>query len=268
MSVPDPDPADSSSRPHRGWERRVLILAPIAVTVLIAALVGTFVVVQAERQSNQVEQADAVAADYLSAVASFRSGVLTAVKESDQKSPAAIRKALLTAIDEPPALADAETFGEQGSTTYTRAEQMEAGLLEPYESLSRQLKEANVALTYIKAARRVLAMRITDYVSSTTLSSSGELRSSLIPAFVTARDRLATVTVPKGQQELAATVTGAVQYVIDQSTTLADSIDARRTYSFTYSAQFEKAITAVEDYATEITGDLTESLNSLSDLSG
>lgn len=247
--------------------RLALILAPVAVTVLIAAIIGTFIVVQNQRQADQVEQADAVAADYLSRVATFRSGVLTAVKKADQNSPAAIRKTLLAAVESPPVLADADAFGMEKSSAYARAEQIRADLLQPYENLGAQLEEASLSLTYVKAARQVLALRITDFLTSTTLSSSGELRSRLIPAFVAARDDLGQVTVPKGQDKLAATVTGAVQYVIDQATTLANSIDARRNYSFTYSKQFETASTEIEDYATQVTGDLTESLNSLTDLS-
>ena len=46
--------------------------------------------------------------------------------------------------------------------------------------------------------------------------------------------------VPAGQKKLAATVHDALQYVIDQATVLADRIDARQAYSFTYSDQFTR----------------------------
>lgn len=244
----------------------ITMMTPVVITVLIAAGLGAFIVVQSQQQSEQLEQADAVAADYLSAVAMFRAGVVKAVKKPDPESPQAIRKALIAAIDEPPVLAEANSFGIENSTAYMLAEEVEAGLLEPYREVSAELKRASVALAYVKTAREVLDMRITDYVTSTTLSDSVELRSSLIPAFVSARERLAAATVPKGQEKLAATVDAAVQYLIDQASTLASSIDDRRNYSFTYASQFEVAITAVEDYATKVTGDLTESLNELEDL--
>jgi type VI protein secretion system component VasF len=278
MSLPEPEspespepieptePPEPPVRAKRRWGRLAVIMAPVFITVLIAAILGGFIVVQSQRQSEQIEQADAVAADFLSQVATFRARAEKAIKESDEESPAAIRKALLAAIEDPPALADADVFGMENSSTYAQAAQLEADLLEPYERVSRELKKASAALAYVKAARKVLEMRITDYVRSTTLSSSRELRSSLIPAFVSARDTLAQVDVPKGQDDLDATVDSAVQYVIDQSSVLANSIDGGRNYSFTYAAQFEEAITAVEDYATKVTGDLTESLNDLNDL--
>lgn len=244
----------------------LIMMTPVFITVLIAAGLGTFIVVQSQRQSEQIEQADAVAADYLSAVATFREGVVKAIKKADEDSPAAIRKALLVSTDEPPILAEAEPFGIENSSAYTQAAEVEESLLKPYEDVGAELKQASVALAYVKTAREVLGMRITDYLSSTTLSNSIELRSSLIPAFVSARERLAAATVPKGQEELAATVATAVQYLIDQANTLASSIDDQRNYSFTYASQFEVAITAVEDYATKVTGDLTESLSALEDL--
>lgn len=242
------------------------LVTPVVVTVLIAAVIGSFIVVQSQRQSDQLELADAAAADYLSAVATFRAGVVTAVEKADQKSPAAIRKALVAAIKDPPVLADADASGMESSGAYAQAAEIEGRLLDPYEALNKELKQASVSLTFVKAARAVLGMRITDYLSSTTLSNSSELRSSLIPAFVSARDRFAAIAVPKGQETLAAAVTGAVQYLIDQATTLANNIDAGRNYSFTYATQFEAAITAVEDYSTQVTGDVTESLNNLKDL--
>jgi hypothetical protein len=248
---------------RRPW---LLILAPVLVTVLIAGVVGGFIVVQSQQQAEQVQRADDVAADYLSEVDTFRARVLEALEKADQDSPAAQRTALRAAVAEPPRLGDADPFGMDESSAYARAEQVQAGLLAPYEEVIDELGDASVALAYVKVARAVLDMRVTDYLSTTTLSSSTEVRSSLIPAFVDARQRLDAATVPPGQDDLHATVRGAVQYVIDQASRLADNIDSGRGYSFTYADQFQEAITAVEDYATQVTGDLTESLNGLRDL--
>ena len=78
---------------------------------------------------------------------------------------------------------------------------------------------------------------------------------SLVPL---ARDELARVRVPKGQEALARTVRDALQVVIDRATVLADSIDANRSFSFSYADEFTAAIAAVDDYATTVEGDLAE----------
>ena len=246
--------------------RKVLLLAPVLLTVLIAAALGGFVVVQSQRQAEQVERADAVAADYLSAVGVFRSAVLKLTAKADAENPQELREQLVKAIKSPPALPDVQGYGKDGSGAYQSAEAVEAGLLAPYEALSASLKKADVAFDYVKAARNALDLRVTDFIDGTTLSNSAQLRSSLIPAFVQARGILAETKVPPGQDALAATVDGALGYVVTEATTLADRIDANQNYSFTYDAQFNAARKAVEDYATAVSGDLTEQLNAITDL--
>ncbi len=255
-----------SSRAAR--PRRALLFAPVAVTVLLAAVVGGFVVVQSQEQAEQIESADAVGADYLSAVATFQEKVATAVEEADQEDPAALARALEQAVQDPPALPDldAESTGVESSTTYTEAVRVEEMLLQPYSELGEELDRAVVSSTYIAAAREVLDLRVEDFVEGTLLSSSGSLRTALIPRFVQARDELAQVPVPDDAQDVAGTVIGAVQHVIDEATTLANSIDANQNYTFTYADQYQTAITALENYATGVEGDLAESLNAISDL--
>ena len=89
------------------------------------------------------------------------------------------------------------------------------------------------------------------------------MRTRLLPAFVEARDTFAAVRVPTGQQQLAATVRDALQYVVDRATALADSIDAGRSYSFSYTQEFTAAMAAVDDYATTVEGDLAEAVNAV-----
>ncbi|MGJ9422833.1 hypothetical protein [Aeromicrobium sp. CF3.5] len=249
--------------------RRALLFLPVAVTVLLAVAVGGFVVVQSQEQADQIESADAAGADYLSAVATFQKQVATAVEEADQDDPAAIASALENAVQNPPALPDLdeESTGVESSSTYTEAVRVEETLLQPYIELGEELDRAEVSFTYIAAAREVLDLRVEDFVEGTLLSSSGSLRTGLIPRFVQARDELAQVPVPEDGQDVADTVTGAVQHVIDEATALANSIDANQNYTFTYADQYQAGITALENYATAVEGDLTESLIAISDLS-
>lgn len=248
--------------------RRALLFLPVVVTVLLAAAVGGFVVVQSQDQAEQIESADAAGADYLSSVATFQQQVATAVGEADQDDPGAIAAALDQAVQDPPVLPelDEESFGVESSSTYTEAVRIEETLLQPYTDLAEQLDGAEVSFTYITAAREVLDLRVEDFVEGTLLSNSGSLRTTLIPRFVQARDQLAQVPVPGGAEDVATTVAGAVQHVIDEATTLANSIDANQNYTFTYADEYQVAITALEDYATDVQGDLAESLNRIADL--
>lgn len=236
---------------------------PVIVTVLIAAVVGALVVVQNQRQDDQVGQADAVAEAFLSDVGMFQGDVAREVQVARSAAPPDLRRVLETAIADPPELGDAPAYGIEQSEAYAAATQTEQTFLAPYEGLRRELRRADVALTFVAAARDALALRASDYVGAGLLDDSAPLRTRLIPAFVAARDTFVAVRVPTGQDELAATVRGALQYVIDGASTLAARIDADQSYTFTYTEQFQAAIDAVDGYATTVEGDLAEAVNAV-----
>lgn len=237
------------------------MVLPVLITLLIGAAVGGLFVLQNQRQSDQIADAEAIGQDYLSAAAKFRTRVSKAIKAADSTKIDEVKRALDSAIAKPPTLPSTSKYGRQNSSTYREAIDVESTLLGPYTSLSSTLKEAKVAETFIAAARKVLELRATDYVGTTVITSSGAVRSKLIPAFVNARDAFAAVPVPKGQKKLATTINDAAQYVINQATTLADRIDANQSFSFTYSDEFQAAADALNDYATTVEGDVTEAVN-------
>ncbi|MRK01182.1 hypothetical protein GEV27_06570 [Aeromicrobium sp. S22] len=245
--------------------RRLTIFLPVLVTLALGVLVGLLVVVQAQRQNAQVVEADDVATQYLADVSTFRSEVGREVRGVRQADPGDLRRVLRKAVADPPELGDAPSYGTERSEVWQEAVATQQALLQPYRRLDRTLRRADVALAYIETARKVLGMRASDYVGTGVLSDSAAVRARLIPAFARARAELDSVRVPQGQQRLAATVRGAVQYVIDQATALADSVEANRGFSFTYAEQFQTAIDAVDDYATVVNGDVAEAINAVTD---
>lgn len=240
--------------------RRVVVALPVILTVVIAVVIGALVLTQDHRQSEQVDEAEAVAQDYLADVQTFRSSVIAKVEAADAKDPGALSKVIDRAIAEPPRLGSAPAYGREHSASYAEALQTRATVLRPFERLSATLREADTALEFIVAARKVLELRASDYVGHGFLTSSARVRSELIPAFVRARDEFDRVRVPKGKEELAQKVHDAAQYVINQATLLADSIENRRNFSFSYRDEFQEAADAVSDYATTVKGDVAEAI--------
>lgn len=243
--------------------RRWAIFLPVVVTLLLAGVVGALIVVQNQAQADRVAAADTAGESFLSDVGMFRGDVARQLREADAADPAALRQVLQEAVADPPNLADVPDDAAGESDVYAAAVDTEKTFLEPYARLGTQLRRAEISLTFIAAARAALQVKASDYVGFGLLEDSAVVRSRLIPAFVAARDSFAAVRVPKGQDALASTVRGAVQYVIDQATILADSIDANRSFSFTYADQFRTAAAAVDDYATTVGGDLTEAISAI-----
>lgn len=241
------------------------MILPVLVTVLVAAVVGGLVVVEDQRRAEQVTRADDAAEAFLSDLGQFRGDVARRLTSTRTESPAELRRVLRDAIADPPALADAPADGAEQSSAYAAASRTAETFMQPYRRLDRELRRADVAVRFVEIARDALSLRASDYVGVGILDDSTAVRSRLIPAFVEARDELAAVRVPAGQDELAATVRGAVQYVIDEATNLAASIEAGRGYSFSYAERFDAATTAVEEFATSVEGDVTEAVNALTD---
>lgn len=248
---------------ERQRARKAAMVLPVLITLLVGAAVGGLVIIQNQRQSDQVAEAEAIGQDYLSAAATFKARVSKAIKAADSTKLAEITRVLDTEVAKPPRLPAASKYGQQNSSTYREAIDVQSTLLGPYEALSATLKRAKVAETFIKAGRNVLETRATDYVGFGVITSSEPIRSKLVPAFVAARDSFDAVPVPKGQQKLASTIHDAAQYVIDQATTLADRIEARQSFSFSYTDQFQVAADALNDYATTVEGDVTEAVNTV-----
>lgn len=238
--------------------RRVVVVLPIILTLVITVAIGALVVVQDQRQSHQVSQAESVAQDYLANVEKFRSSVVKQVEAADGADPQVLSKVVDKAIAHPPRLPDAPEYGREHSRAYGEALQTRATVLRPYKRLSATLRQADIALDFIVAARKVLRLRATDYVGFGLITSSGRVRSELIPAFTKARDEFDATRVPNGQEKLARKVHDAAQYVIDQAALLADRIERRQSYSFTYQGQFQAAADALSDYATKVKGDVVE----------
>ena len=235
---------------------------PVIVTLLTAAAVGAAIVVQDHKQTSRLARADEVAEAFLSDVGMFRGDVALRIARVREKDPAELRRVLESAIAHPPELGEPPDEAER-SDAYASATETARTFLAPYRRLDRQLRRADVALTFVAEAREALEVRATDYVGFGPISDSAVVRSRLVPALVEARDDFADVRVPSGREALAAMVRDALQYVIDRAGALADSIDARRSYSFSYTQQFTAARAAIDDYATTVEGDLTEAVNAV-----
>jgi hypothetical protein len=235
---------------------------PVLVTLMTAAVVGAAIVVQDHRETARIARSDQVAEAFLSDVGMFRGDVARAVLRARDAPPDELRRVLAAAVDDPPELGAAPA-GARRSDAYASAVETSRTFLAPYRRLDRRLRRADVALTFVAAARDALSVRASDYVGLGPIGDSAVVRTRLVPAFVEARDAFAGVRVPRGQEALAATVRAALQYVIDRADALADSIDAGRSYSFSYTQEFTAAMAAVDDYATTVQGDLTEAVNAV-----
>ena len=134
-------------------------------------------------------------------------------------------------------------------------------MLDPYESLSDKLGRAADAEDFVKAADDVLDHGPIVLLGYGTVFDSGPLRERVIPKLNRTLAEFRAVKVPKGAQDVAVKVDGALTYVIEQVGKMASHADDGTSYEFSYNTQYNAARQAVRDYATEIDGDVAEALD-------
>jgi hypothetical protein len=69
------------------------------------------------------------------------------------------------------------------------------------------------------------------------------------------------VAVPKGAQDVAVKVDGALSFAIDQVGVMASRAEDGKSYEFEYGDEYEAASAAVKNYAITIDADLAEAVD-------
>ncbi|GAA1727900.1 hypothetical protein [Aeromicrobium alkaliterrae] len=245
---------------RRGW-RRLAVALPVLVTMLVLVAVGGLVIVEQQRQVRASEAADEVAAEFVAQVEAFR-GELTDLIVAGRDGPAGdLQAQVQQRIQEPPTLRVLEGDAAERSEDYRDAQYLEATLVDPYVELVDVLGRVAVARTFIAAADASLALRIDQITGSSTIRDTTVVERDVIPAFEKALADFEAVAVPGGQEELAATVSAALQNVIDQSELLVAFAALGQNYSFTYGDQLAIASEAVRVYGLTVDSDLAAAVD-------
>ncbi len=243
-----------------GGARKAAFVLPTIITVAVIALAGTALIQQRQERSDRIAEAEKIGASYFSDVATFEAEVQRELNQVSSGEPADLKKVVDEKLDQPPVLGPAPEGAEE-SETYQAAVKAEPTALQPYESLSTKLGRAIEAEDFVKAADDVLDNGPTVLLGSGTVFGSEPLRTRVLPELNRSLAEFRAVKVPKGAQDVAVKVDGALRYVIDQVATMADRADKGSSYEFSYDTQYNAARQAVSDYATKIDGDVAEALD-------
>lgn len=243
-----------------GGARKAAYILPTIITIAVIALAGTALLQQRQERSERVAEAEKVGAEFFSDVATFEAEVQSDLARVRSGDPADLKKVVDENLEHPPELGPAPE-GAESSKTYQAAVKAEPTALKPYKSLSAKLGRAADAEDFVKAADKALDHGPIVLLGSGVVFDSGPLRSRVLPELNRMLAEFRAVKVPKGAQEVAVKVDGALTYVIDQVSRMADRADAGSSYEFSYDTQFNAARQAIRDYAIEIDGDVAEALD-------
>jgi hypothetical protein len=243
-----------------GGVRKAAFILPTIITVAVIALAGTALLQQRQERSERLAEAEKIGSTYFSDVATFEAEVNRELGEVRSGDPGELKEVVDENLKQPPVLGPAPE-GAESSKTYRAAVKAEATVLDPYKSLSTKLGRAAQAEEFVKAAANLLDNGPIVLLGAGLVFDSGPLRNRVLPELNQALAEFRAVPVPKGAQDVAIKVEGAVTYVIGHVETMADRADEGSSYEFSYDTQYNAARQAVRDYATKVDGDVTEALD-------
>jgi hypothetical protein len=243
-----------------GGVRKAFVILPTIITIGVIAWAGTAVIEQRQDRSDRVAEAEKVGSTYFSDVATFRAGVQADLAKVKGGEPVELKKVLDADLKRPPVLGPAPD-GAEASKTYRAAVKASATALDPYKKLSKTLARVVDAEDFVAAADKVLSHGPIVVLGYGLVLDSKPLREKVIPELNRGLAEFRAVTVPKGAGDVATKVDAAVAYAIGQVSRMADRADQGSSYEFSYGTQYDAARQAVQDYATEIDGDVEEALD-------
>lgn len=236
------------------------MLLPTIITIAVLAVAGTAILQQRQERSDRLAEAEKVGATYFSDVATFEADVEYELRKIKSGRPADAKKVVDELLEQPPVLGPAPEGGES-STTYREAVKASAAFLDPYRSLSAKLGRAAKAEVFVKTADDALGIGRDALLRYPLVFESDPLRTQVIPELNRALAEFRAAEVPKGAADVATAVDGALRYLIDQVSVMADKADAGDSYVFGFGTQYDAARQAVRNFATKVDGDVAEALD-------
>ncbi|MFD1860917.1 hypothetical protein EHW97_07945 [Aeromicrobium camelliae] len=224
----------------------------LTLVLLLVAGAGIYLV-DRHQKSTEVEQADAAALRYSEDLATYQDEAHAELAMlAAQGEGGALVETATRLRDELPRPADVGAYGAENSSAYRAALDRRVAIEERFGVAVDVLEEWATAAPFVAAAQDALDADIPQSVVSGPVASGDPVRAELIPLMEQVKAQFEAVTVPPGQEQLAAGVSGALQHVIDAATVAAQELDAGRAASFTYGAQYQEALRPVLEYEAQL----------------
>ncbi len=235
------------------------MVLPSLILLMAVAVAGTVVIKERQDSSDQLKRAEKVGAAYFSDVADFELKMRRVMTDGRKREPADLKRFIDAALKDPPRLGPPPE-GASRSRTYREALKASKTVLDPYRRLSKALGRSIAAEPFVKAADRALH-RDPASLAGFIVFESEPLRTEVIPELVRARDAFRSAKVPKGAEDVAVKVDGALTFAIGQVGVMADRAEDGKSYEFDYGDEYEAALQAVKNYAIEVDADLAEAVD-------
>ncbi|MGJ9414388.1 hypothetical protein ACHAAC_16940 [Aeromicrobium sp. CF4.19] len=243
--------------------RARLLLLVVLPTLLIGLGVGALLLIGEMDRREQVRTADAAAAEYAQQMEVFREGLAQDVGPEALADPVGVGDVVAEAAEDLPELEPVSEYGEASSSTYQSARDARGQTQEALEEVQQTVERGIEAERFADAAEGALAVDPNSFVTEQTLPNGSPVRERVIPPLRSTLAEVESLETPEGAQEARRAVVDALQFVIDEATTLAAELDAGRSYQFEFGTRYGEAGAAVTAYRGQALGDLREAFDRL-----
>lgn len=224
------------------------------LTLVLILLVGAGIYfADRHHKAAELERADAEAVRFSEELAGFRSDGHDELIDLDHSGDVAATveaaHRLRTELPKPEVMGE---YGRKASSAYRAVLDQRASVAERMDIVVEVLEEWAAAVPFATAVREALDTEVPQSVVAGPVSDGEAVRSELIPLMRQVKAQFEAVTVPAGQEQLAAGVSQALQYVIDQASAAAQQLDMGQDASFTYGDQYRDALRPVLEYEAQL----------------
>ena len=241
---------------------RLRLLALVVLpTLLVGAVIGGVLVVDALDRREQVAEADAAAEQYTQQHEAFRETLASSVDSSDFEDVARVRAAVEAAREDVPTLPPVGEHGAESSEGYRFAQRVQQLTETNLADLESALDRAQEAQAFEADAERALDVDPRSFLTTTTVPSGAPVRASVLPPMQSVLAQFEAVEVPEGGDAAADEVSGALRFVIGEAETLARELDAGRGYQFEFGLRYGEARGAVQQYVTAVVAEVREAFD-------
>lgn len=230
-------------------------------TLLLGALAGVLLLLDAADKREQLETANQAAVAFDEAHDAFREDLAEAVGREGFADAGAVGTAVQQAGDGLPELASVSEYGAEESRAYQQARQVQARTRENLEGLREAVTQAGESQEFVAAAEAALDVDPSSFLSETLLADGEPVRQSVLPPLRANLEEFGATSTPQDAGPVREEVDGALEYVISEAETLASELDAGRGYRFEYGTRYGEARAAVLQYGSAAEAELREAFD-------
>lgn len=252
----------------RGKAGIIITVFTVMAVLIAAGAVTTVLLVKRAQHKNDIKKADETAQKFDQDADAWKDETIEGLRGAGAIGSSGDYDEIVKIVKEQsesvPKPGSAPSYGKKHSSKYKQAKKSAATLTDGLDDVTSAAKAAANKTEWASEAFLILLENPTADLP-TELSSSKKLRSKAIPAFKKQLKDFKALDAPDDAKKVDKAIRSALQYAIDDTTKLADRIDAQQNYHTRFAKKVNSARKKLDKYTDAIGTELKESIDEFDD---